>query len=104
MDATSAQTLASLAMVLKRMDVELVLTRVTKPSIRRLLVAHGIISPKESKSSSNRHMDVAAGTDAEQQQPLFEQDDQEEEDEEEAGRYCRVFDTLSAGAKYAEDK
>jgi hypothetical protein len=43
-DATAAQTMGSLAMVLRRMGVELVITRVANRSIRRLLVAHGIIS------------------------------------------------------------
>lgn len=43
-DATAAQTLGSLVMVLRRIGVELIITRVTNPSIRRLLVAHGIIS------------------------------------------------------------
>jgi hypothetical protein len=43
-DATAAQTLGSLAMVLRRMGVELVISRVANRSIRRLLVAHGIIS------------------------------------------------------------
>jgi hypothetical protein len=43
-DATAAQTLGSLAMVLRRMGVELVISRVANRSIRRLLVAHGIIT------------------------------------------------------------
>jgi len=107
-DATSAQTLASLAMVLRRMDVELILTRVTKPSIRRLLVAHGIISPADgaadshrSSSSAGGHVPGGAGGDHEEQQPLLA--DQDEETTSSSG-YCKVFDTLSGAAKYAEDR
>lgn len=107
-------------MVLRRMDVELVITRVTKPSIRRLLVAHGIISPTEAAGVGGRGgannssgggarggviTEEDALVDPEQQQPLLsEQEEQEEEDGEDAGRYCKVFDTLSGGAKYAEDR
>lgn len=43
-DATAAQTLGSLALVLRRMGVELVISRVASRSMRRLLVAHGIIT------------------------------------------------------------
>lgn len=114
-DATAAQTLGSLAMVLRRMGVELIITRVTNKSIRRLLVAHGIISATDAGGSNAAGITGAVGnggnisrgspnelslnsemTDAEQ--PLLQQ-----EQEEEPG-YCRVFDTLNEGAKYAEDR
>lgn len=111
-DATSAQTLASLAMVLKRMHVELIITRVTRPSIRRLLGAHGIISPEDAAAapvSSSSGTGAAGGSadagdadgvDPELQQPLLQEQDEEAGN----GGYCRVFDTLSGGAKYAEDR
>jgi hypothetical protein len=113
-DATSAQTLSSLSMVLRRMGVTLIITRVTQRSIRRLLAAHGLISPADaaaaaaaeggSNAVSRQHSSAAAaaaggGQDPELQQPLLQGEEGDQE-----GSYCRVFDSLSAGAKYAEDR
>jgi hypothetical protein len=84
-------------MVLRRMGVELVLTRVTSRTVRRLFVAHGLIHPRDGPqalsaggSSSSGGADVAVKV--------------EEEEEEEYGVYCRVFDTLNDGSQYAEDR
>jgi hypothetical protein len=111
-DATSAQTLSSLSMVLRRMGVTLIITRVTQPSIRRLLVAHGLISSADAAAAaavvddpaSRQHSSTAAaagggGHDPELQQPLLQG-----EEGDQGGSYCRVFNSLSAGAKYAEDR
>lgn len=38
-----------------------------------------------------------------EQQPLLQQQ-QEEEEGHEGGSYCKVFNSLSAGARYAEDR
>jgi hypothetical protein len=104
-DATSAQTLSSLAMVLRRMGVELIITRVPKPSIARLLGAHGIVSPADAagvaaegcSSGSGAAAAAESGSDPEQQ-PLLQEEGQE------GGSYCRVFDNLSSAARYAEDR
>jgi hypothetical protein len=53
LDATAAQTLGSLALVLRRKGVELVLTRVTNSGIRRLLRAHGVISAHDGESRNH---------------------------------------------------
>lgn len=127
-DATAAQTLASLAMVLRRMGVELVITRVTDKSIRRLLIAHKIISARDSGGSdaagitagtaegsgsspgavaSSTTGEVLAGCSSDLEQPLLEQQQQQGEaavESDEDYGYCRVFDTLNEGAKYAEDR
>ncbi|KAI8470530.1 MAG: hypothetical protein J3K34DRAFT_255209 [Monoraphidium minutum] len=44
-DATAAQLLGSLRIVLRQMGVELVLTRVRDGTMRRLFVAHGLVAP-----------------------------------------------------------
>lgn len=75
---------------------------------RRLLAAHGIISPMDADlpAGSSGGGSAAAGAgvldDPEQQQPLLQQ--QEEEEGHEGGSYCKVFSSLSAGARYAEDR
>jgi hypothetical protein len=96
------------------MGVTLIITRVTQRSIRRLLAAHGLISPADaaaaaaaeggSNAVSRQHSSAAAaaaggGQDPELQQPLLQGEEGDQE-----GSYCRVFDSLSAGAKYAEDR
>eukprot|EP00878_Enallax_costatus_P013193 GHUV01013790.1.p1 GENE.GHUV01013790.1~~GHUV01013790.1.p1 ORF type:complete len:1035 (+),score=287.38 GHUV01013790.1:628-3732(+) len=114
-DATAAQTLASLAMVLRRLGVELIMTRVTNRSIRRLLVAHKIISAKDLGGSDAAGLSgsgsVTQGTQnntssnpRDLEEPLIQQQQQPEEDAEDDYGYCRVFETLNEGAKYAEDR
>lgn len=117
-DATAAQTLSSLAMVLRRMRVELVITRVTNGSIRRLLVAHKIISAKDLGGcdaaglsgcyKNNKHNDIVTtdapvGAAGDLEEPLIQQQPSNEDLEDDYG-YCRVFETLNEGAKYAEDR
>jgi ribosomal protein L12E/L44/L45/RPP1/RPP2 len=95
--------MASLNMVLRRMGVELILTRVTQHSIRRLLAAHGIIAPSAVASSTPAA--ATSGDVEEQQQPLLTQArEEQQQQEEEEGGFCRVFDTLNEGAKHAEDR
>lgn len=85
-------------MVLRRMGVELIIARVNRKSIRRLLVAHGIISASDAGGFAA--VPSVAGGD-EEQQPLL----QEPADNEQEGfAYCRVFGTLNEAAKYAEDR
>uniref|UniRef100_A0A383VST7 STAS domain-containing protein n=1 Tax=Tetradesmus obliquus TaxID=3088 RepID=A0A383VST7_TETOB len=93
-DATAAQTLGSLALVLRRMGVELVISRVASRSMRRLLVAHGIITG----GSAGHAESAAVGSTPDEQQPLLD-----DVSDEELG-FCRVFDTLNDAAKYAEDR
>jgi hypothetical protein len=108
-DATSAQTLSSLAMVLRRMGVELVLTRVTNPGIRRLLAAHGIIAPHATSSSSSNRGGGSGAADSDVEQQLLlpgaaaataAVEDAVAGDQ----GFCRVFGTLNEGAAYAEDR
>lgn len=101
-DATAAQTLSSLAMVLRRMGVELVISRVTNKSIRRLLVAHGIISASDVGGSA-AVPEVAGGAAAAGQGDEEQQLLETEVPPEEQGA-CRIFETLNEAAKYAEDR
>lgn len=105
-DATSAQTLASLGMVCRRMGVELVITRIPTHSIRRLLAAHGIISPADAAAHNGSNSTTAAAGDAEdpEQQPLLQESEAAAAAADEGGSFCRVFDTLSGAARYAEDR
>ncbi|KAF6261741.1 hypothetical protein COO60DRAFT_1699671 [Scenedesmus sp. NREL 46B-D3] len=110
-DATAAQTMGSLVLVLRRLGVELVISRVASSSIRRLLAAHGIISSSSASSSSSSSSAGSAeaagmaGAADEQQQPLLEQQQEQQAagDDDELG-FCRLFNTLNGGAKYAEDR
>jgi hypothetical protein len=88
------------------MGVELVITRIPTPSVRRLLAAHGIISPADAaaQNGSNSTTAAAAGGLEEQEDPEQQPLLQESAAAEEGDSYCRVFDTLSGAARYAEDR
>ena len=101
-DATAAQTFGTLVMVLRRMGVELVLTRVTSRTMRRLFAAHGLIHPRYAQRKDEGHGAAVVGPEESPAVVLAMEQKEEEEDEE--GRYCRLFDTLNEGAQYAEDK
>jgi hypothetical protein len=88
------------------MGVELVITRIPTPSIRRLLAAHGIISPADAAAHNGSNSTTAAAGDAEdpEQQPLLQESEAAAAAADEGGSFCRVFDTLSGAARYAEDR
>jgi hypothetical protein len=89
-------------MVLRRMGVELVLTRVTSHTMRRLFAAHGLIHPRYAQRDESHA--AAAAVPEEGSALVLAMDQKEEVDEEEEGQYCRLFDSLNEGAQYAEDK
>jgi hypothetical protein len=50
------------------------------------------------------HAEAASSTSDEQQQPLLDQQQLQAADDDDDLGFCRVFDTLNDGAKYAEDR
>ncbi|KAA6425635.1 MAG: Sulfate Permease Family [Trebouxia sp. A1-2] len=80
LDATAARTFHSLRSALERLGVELVLTHLptTRPHIRQLLMAHGVIVES---AVSDAHQDAHA-----------------------VHQGCRAFDHMEAGLQYCEER
>lgn len=55
-DATAAQRFGDLQMNLRRLNVELVLTHLTNPAIKRLFAAHGVIAAEGSEQQGGACM------------------------------------------------
>jgi SulP family sulfate permease len=103
-DATAAQTFGTLQTQLRRLGVELVLTRVRgNPTVERLFAAHGLIAaaPPSSPSSFDRSVsDGGRGNSGDDDGATLSLD---LEPGPERG-YCRHFDTLNDAARYAEER
>ncbi|DBA74396.1 hypothetical protein WJX77_006646 [Trebouxia sp. C0004] len=80
LDATAARTFYSLRSALERLEVELVLTHLptTRPHIRQLLMAHGVMVES---AVSDAHEDAHA-----------------------VHQGCRAFDHMEAGLQYCEER
>jgi len=104
-DATAAQTFGTLQMQLKRLGVELVLTRVrSNPTVERLFAAHGLIAPPRGGGGASSASHGGGGkADAGGALPAGAVASPALDPGPEQG-YCRTFDTLNDGARYAEER
>jgi MFS superfamily sulfate permease-like transporter/CRP-like cAMP-binding protein len=122
-DATAAQTFGTLRMQLRRLGVELVLTRVRgNPTVERLFAAHGLIAPvaeddeddgggggggqRRSKEGVVVVSDGGEAVSAGQDEQGEHDDDAVDPSSSSASPYpyCRAFDTLNDGCLYCEER
>lgn len=104
-DATAAQTFGTLQTQLRRLGVELVLTRVRgNPTVERLFAAHGLIAAAPPVASSPSSFDRSV-SDGGRGNSVGDNGDLSLDLEPGPERgYCRHFDTLNDAARYAEER